>query len=109
MKYYKNIYQKFGFTIMEAMIAIMVVSFTTLAILLAIPYCQKLVLKTDKKIVSLYLGSETMEKHYNNIDIDVTGAPVSDTIPSNICIGTRTYEVSDNGSYRTITVKVDIP
>jgi len=115
----KNI--KAGFSLIEAILAIILIVITAVGAFSYMVYCSRLTLQADTRIVAANFARETVEDLYKRNYSDprlneTTGDGLSDPLPSAPVFGgafrsrhptaTRKYTIDDMGDYKLITVKV---
>ncbi|MCX5667779.1 MAG: prepilin-type N-terminal cleavage/methylation domain-containing protein [Candidatus Omnitrophica bacterium] len=110
---------KAGFSLIEVIIAIILIAIAAIGALSYIVYCNHLTLQVSARIVAANFARETMEglykKDYPGLNV-TAGDGLSDPLPGATAFGgaflsrystaTRKYTITDMGGYKLIIAKV---
>ena len=110
---------KTGFSLIEAIMAIILIAIAVVGSLSYMAYCNRLTLQANARIVAANFARETMEglykKDYPGLGV-TTGDGLSDPLPGATAFGgaflsryptaTRKYTITDMGGYKLIIAKV---
>ena len=100
-----------GFTIIETIIALIIIVIIAVGAFEFLQYCQRFLIDSDLRLMAVNLARETMEEQYWNLDLaDITDSdPLPDGVLKDKHGGERNYSIADDptGTYKTIKITID--